>query len=95
MNIYYFLKKVLVIVALVSVISLILVNAKLYSLNLDYVPYNGTFQTFNPSRRMFDGEIPGRDFNPYLGLGPTYLNAFITYFLGGNFAASKFCTYFI
>lgn len=40
---------------------------------IDYVPTNGTFQTYNPQRRLFDGQVIGRDFPVYLGIGPTLL----------------------
>lgn len=40
---------------------------------LDFSPVNGTFQTFNPVRRLALGQHIGRDFDAYLGLGPTYL----------------------
>lgn len=76
-------------------IGLLIVLQTISSLNLDYKAYNGAFQTFNPLRRIFLGEVPGREFNPYLGLGTTYVTAFITYIFGGNFAASKVSIYLI
>lgn len=38
---------------------------------LDFGPTNGTFQAFNPLRRLHTGQTPFRDFYPYLGIGPT------------------------
>lgn len=81
--------------SLLAIILLIFIQSTNFSLDLDYKAYNGAFQTFNPLRRIFLGEIPGRDFNPYLGLGTTYVTAAITYIFGGNFAASKLSIYLL
>jgi hypothetical protein len=54
----------------------------------DFYPLNGDFQNFNPIRRWLAGECPGRDFNAYLGLGPTGLMTVATGLLGGDFRAS-------
>ena len=90
-----FKNKRLTLVALLSSILLIIIYSLQYKLNLEFYPLNGAFQTFNPLRRIFDGEMPGRDFNPYLGLGTTYFTALITYIFGGNFAALQFSIHFI
>jgi len=55
---------------------------------LDFYPLNGDFQNFNPIRRWLAGEAPGRDFNAYLGLGPTGLMTLATALLGGDYRAS-------
>lgn len=88
-------QKKLLIITLISVFSVILLHSFNYGLNLEYKPYNGDFQTFNSLRRILAGELPGRDFNAYLGWGTTYVNLFFTALLGGSFAASKFSTYFL
>jgi hypothetical protein len=41
---------------------------------LDYNPINGDWQSYNPIRRVLDGQIPFVDFMPYLGLGVISLN---------------------
>jgi hypothetical protein len=87
--------KIIVVLSLVAIFTFILLQACYRGLNLEYLPYDGDFQTFNPSRRIFNGELPSRDFNPYLGLGLTYFNAFFVYLFGSNFAASKFGVYFL
>lgn len=92
---YDYLAKKIVLIALLSVFLLIILAANESRLNLDYKPYNGSFQTFNPIRRILVGELPGRDFNPYLGLGTTYLTTVISYIFGGNFTASQFSSYLI
>lgn len=88
-------QQLLLITLLIAIVLLITVSANQYRTNIDYKPYNGAFQSFNISRRIFEGEFPGRDFNPYLGLGPTYLNAFTTYVFGSDFAASQFSSHFV
>ncbi len=94
-KIFSFFYKNLVLVALTSTTLCILLYASYYRFNLDYKPYNGVFQTFNLVRRILLGELPGRDFNPYIGLGPTYLSTSLTYLLGGNFAALQFSIHLI
>lgn len=54
----------------------------------DFYPINGTFQNYNPVRRMLDGQIAYRDFQDYLGMGHLYLGAIITAFFGGTYRAS-------
>ena len=90
-----FCSKNILFLTLLFVAVLVFVQAISFSFNLDYKAYNGAFQTFNPLRRIFIGEIPGRDSNPYLGLGTTYITAVLTYFFGGNFAASKSSIYLL
>ena len=90
----FFVKDILSFV-LAAIILLVIIQTVNFSLDLDYKAYNGAFQTFNPLRRMFLGEIPGRDFNPYLGLGTTYITAVVTFIFGGNFATSKISIYLI
>jgi hypothetical protein len=54
--------------------------------HMEYVPANGTFQTFNPQRRLEAGQLPGRDFQAYLGLGPTWVVRLATFATGHTFA---------
>lgn len=88
-------QSLLIIVAITTTLISIFLIASYHQFNLDYLPYNGAFQSFNPVRRILLGEIPGQHFNPYLGLGPTYLNYFFTSWFGKNFAASQFSIYFL
>ncbi|NEO57011.1 MAG: hypothetical protein F6K54_30420 [Okeania sp. SIO3B5] len=80
-------------IALISLILSIFLVANYHRLILDYIPFNGAFQTYNPIRRILLGEKLGRDFNPYLGLGPTYLSTFLTFLFGSNFSASQMSIY--
>ena len=54
----------------------------------DYIPTNGTFQNFNPVRRLLSGQIPYRDFIDYLGLGHLFSGTIATAFLGGSYTDS-------
>lgn len=64
----------------------------LHSLNAghyaDFYPINGTFQNFNPARRLLSGQIPYRDFQDYLGLGHLYTGTIMTLILGGDYQGS-------
>jgi hypothetical protein len=89
------LKRITVAIAMISVISVIASYALNYKLNTDFVAINGAYQTFNPIRRIFDGEIPEVDFNIYLGLGTTYFITALASLLGKNFAAVNFSSHFL
>lgn len=64
----------------------------------NFAPINGTFQNFNPIRRLLDGQIPYAEFQDYLGLGHLYLGALFTSLFGGSYRVSliafSFLTYF-
>lgn len=54
----------------------------------DFYPINGTFQNFNPARRLLAGQIPYIDFADYLGIGHMYVGAIFTAIFGGDYRAS-------
>ena len=54
----------------------------------DFFPINGTFQNYNPVRRLLAGQIPYRDFYDYLGIGHLYIGSLFTLLFGGNYVAS-------
>ncbi len=54
----------------------------------DFFPINGTFQNFNPVRRLLHGQVPYRDFVDYLGMGHLYAGALMTVIFGGDYRAS-------
>jgi hypothetical protein len=62
---------------------------------IDANPFNGDFQTFDPIRRLFSGQWLYRDFDVYLGIGPTLLTAVATGVSGGDFRASLYSTMFL
>jgi len=53
------------------------------------LPLNGAFQLFNPLRRMAEGQVPGRDFQFFHGLGIPYLHYPLFRLLGGDLFASE------
>ncbi|MDA7430278.1 hypothetical protein PGB28_17580 [Primorskyibacter aestuariivivens] len=71
----------------------LLVIAKKMSLEIPTQHVDGAFQTASALYRINDGQFPGRDFFPYLGIGVTYLlyPTFLT--LGENLSASVFSSY--
>ena len=72
-----------------SVITLLicLLHA-LYAGCYQIFPNNGTFQNFNPIRRLLSRQIPYQDFIDYLGLGHLYLGSLMTFIFGGDYQSS-------
>lgn len=56
--------------------------------SVDFSPINGTFQNYNPIRRLLAGQLPYRDFQDYLGLGHLYLGSLFTWLFGGSYQSS-------
>ena len=54
---------------------------------------DGAFQTASSLFRLSDGQLPGRDYLPYLGLGTTYLLWPLFIACGETLAASQFAAY--
>lgn len=69
---------------------LVLVVASSSFLNLRLIPIDGLLQTYNSTRRIDIGEVPYRDFTPYLGLGPVFIN-----FLGAKLFGSTLVAQFM
>lgn len=74
--------------AAVWIVGIAIANARAHHATLDFHPINGSFQTFDPIRRLEAGQWPGRDFDAYLGLGPVYATYAVTSLGGGTFGAS-------
>jgi len=53
-------------------------------LNLKLIPIDGLLQTYNSTRRLNMGEVPYKDFLPYLGLGPVFVNFLGASLFGGT-----------
>jgi hypothetical protein len=56
---------------------------------------DGAFQTASGMFRLADGAVPGRDFFPYLGIGPLYVLYPFFVVLGGDLTASVFAAHFV
>ena len=73
--------------------SFFLWNAYIKSLEIPIMHLDGAYQTASSMNRLSIGDLPGRDFFPYLGIGPTFL-IFPTYFImGANVSSSIFSSY--
>lgn len=81
-------KHFLLIVGFVLMLAICILRAVSISHSLDFVAINGTFQNYNPVRRLFAGQTPFVDFIDYLGLGHLYLGSLFTMIFGGNYHAS-------
>lgn len=57
--------------------------------NANFYPINGTYQDYNPVRRLLAGQVPIRDFVDYLGLGHLFAGGLLTGLLGGTYTASR------
>lgn len=56
---------------------------------------DGAFQTASGLLRLSEGDLPGRDFFPYLGIGPVYVLYPVFLLLGGDLTASVFASHFV
>lgn len=54
----------------------------------DFFPINGTFQNYNPVRRLLSGQVPYKDFQDYLGIGHLYAGSLMTVVFGGDYRSS-------
>ncbi|MBY4946988.1 hypothetical protein K6V92_10195 [Cupriavidus respiraculi] len=50
---------------------------------------NGAFQLLNPMRRLMDGQVPGRDFFVFHGVGTVWLHLSIYWAFGQSFPAAE------
>lgn len=73
---------------LAFLILLLILHAASAGHYADFFPIDGTFQDYNPVRRLLDGQVPYRDFQDYLGLGHLYAGAFFTALFGGSYRES-------
>lgn len=79
----------------VLLVLLCLVHALSAGLHADFYPINGTFQNYNPVRRLLDGQAPYQDFQDYLGPGHLYTGALFTVLFGGNYTSSLIAFSFV
>lgn len=84
-------------VGILFLIQLILVGlfACSQSLVLPTDHLDGAFQTASGLHRLFAGQILGKDFFTYLGLGPLLSNYPLFYIAGANLWASQFAAHFL
>jgi len=65
------------------------IYAYFVSIEFHGLAIDGTFQLFNPLRRMGEGQTPGRDFQFFHGLGIVYLHYLPYILLGKNLFSSE------
>lgn len=79
------------------IIALCLTRALTFS--AEFHPTNGTYQNYNPVRRMYAGQTPCSDFSVYLGFGHLILGTLVTTLFGGTYTDSvnafAFLTYLL
>lgn len=81
-------KKLLRIFMIVIMVMICFLHSLSAGHYVDFFPINGTFQNYNPIRRLLSGQVPYLDFIDYLGLGHLYFGAIFTFIFGNNFQAS-------
>jgi hypothetical protein len=64
--------------------------SKVASINIPTFHLDGAFQTASGLYRLDAGQLPGKDFYPYLGIGPLFLLYPFFKILGSSIAASVF-----
>lgn len=87
-NIFAQKEQLFFVLQILLLILLCLAHALAAGHTCDFWPINGTFQNFNPARRLLAGQIPYRDFSDYLGLGHLYAGSIFTFLFGKNYQAS-------
>lgn len=70
-------------------------HALKYAIDTPTFHLDGAFQTASGLFRIADGQVPGRDFFPYLGIGPLLLLFPVYAAAGGGLAASVFAAHFV
>lgn len=71
------------------------VHAWRLHLTIPTLHLDGAFQTASGLLRLSAGDLPGRDYFPYLGIGPVFLLYPMFLLLGGDMAASVFAAHFL
>jgi hypothetical protein len=86
----------LLMVALLAVdVALVLVHGMVNSVDISTRHLDGAYQTASALFRLADGQWPGKDFFPYLGVGLTFTLYPIFLLAGGDVAASIFSAHFL
>jgi hypothetical protein len=79
----------------VLTLIIIIIDALSYSIIIPIIHIDGAFQVASGLFRLEAGQLPGRDFYPYLGVGPLLAIFPIYKIAGGNLSAALFATKFI
>jgi hypothetical protein len=82
-------------VSIISIVLSIAFRSLQSALNVPTFHLDGAFQTASGLFRLDSGQFPGRDFFPYLGIGPLLLIFPLFKSAGGTLCASVFSSYFV
>lgn len=85
----------LIVILFILVIAHCFFESYSYTVYSDFNAINGTFQNYNVVRRFLSGQIPYKDFYPYLGLGHLVWGSLFTAIFGGSFGDSVFAFDFL
>lgn len=88
-------RKASVVIQILLLIFICVINAVGTNHYANFYPINGTYQNFNPVRRLLDGQVVYRDFVDYLGLGHLFMGALCTFIFGGTYQASLYAFSFL
>lgn len=89
-------KTMLVVVALVFIdVCLAIIFGLSRSIDIPTFHLDGAYQTASGLYRLADGQSPGKDFFPYLGVGLTFFLYPIFMLAGNDIAASVFASHFL
>ena len=83
----------LIVVLLFADVTLAVIFGLARSIDIPTLHLDGAYQTASGLYRLADGQWPGKDFYPYLGMGPTYFLYSIFVLAGGHVAASVFAAH--
>lgn len=90
-----FLIPLLLIGSIASALALIVFHSLNHSINISTFHLDGAFQTASSLFRIDSGQAPGRDFLPYLGVGPLLVIFPFFKIAGGTLSASAFAAKFV
>lgn len=82
-------------VFLIAFLVNVVVTAIAVAVNFDGYAANGALQIYNPLRRIAQGELPGRDFPFFHGVGVPMIHYPLFELFGGNIFASEMSRYLI
>ena len=89
---YKTLLYVLAVLAGISIIvflGLTILTSLQYGTSMNTFPTDGTFQLYNPLRRITDGQLAGLDFPVFHGVGVPWLHLAVFELLGSNVFAAE------
>ncbi|MGY2129865.1 hypothetical protein [Blastococcus sp. SYSU DS0617] len=86
-----------ILLALLALLNVVVPAVIAWQASLTVPTYHldGAFQTASGLFRLSEGDVPGRDFYPYLGIGPLYVLYPFFLLFGADLTASVFAAHFV